>query len=93
MNGGGKEADLNKACMDGNLREAIDNWTGDNENVRYIGYTPLINTITQFRARKKQDYLDVFYWLLNNTNVDVDKRDREGKTALHHVLERSCWPI
>ena len=90
MNGGGKGQNLNDACMLGDLNEAKRNHTGSNEDFRdQWRRTPLIAMTQMFSMKNKQDYLDVFYWLLNETQCDVTKRDADGNTALHHVLERS----
>ena len=55
--------------------------------------TPLIAMVEQFKMEKKQDYLDVFYWLMNDTHCDVNKRDSWRNTALHNVLERTFFKI
>ena len=94
MNGGGKGQKLNTACMLGDLNEAQRNWTGSNEDFRdEWRRTPLIAMVDGFNMEKKQDYLDVFYWLLNDLRCDVNKRDSWRNTALHYVLERSSFKI
>lgn len=95
--GGGRTGEkLNEACKIGaSLRKIVSIWNGVNDNYREerTGYTSLMSTIQNFTMERKDDYLNVFYWLLNTAKCELHTRDRERETALNHVLYRYEFSI